>query len=98
MTPSNVPVASSSSEVNTSTINSEISALLLFLDHCARSASTPTNTVSASELRRLFMTPQRLTHKKYRTARDPRPGPLFWARKGERAQCPEKYRAEVTVT
>jgi hypothetical protein len=50
-------VVRSRSERNTSTIKSEISALLLFVDHCARSARTPTKTVSASELRRFCITP-----------------------------------------
>ena len=62
-------------------------AIRFFVDHCATSARTPIKTVKASELRRLSIRPRKVNTQENRTARDPRPGCLVWARKGEAAHC-----------
>jgi hypothetical protein len=73
---SKAPVAKSRSERNTSTIKSDISALLLFLDHWARSARIPIKTIVASELRRYCITPAEVNIRKNTGPRVIR-GPAF---------------------
>src|SRR5215210_1194250 len=92
-TPTKAPVARSRSETNASTTRSEISAIRFFLDHCASTARMPMNSVKTSELRRLSIRPQEVNTHENRTAHDPRPGCLVWARKGGRGPLPGKYTA-----